>query len=186
MSASLQKASAAFDAFAGEVDAIRKTIAPLRSRLEEIARTPVALEDAISRLDAQIATWQRRGLEHISVAPLMTEQGGEIHLPDTVRSARLFCEFLLACAGDHLREALKGKLLSYYSANGPALSLEARQAERAKIESQLLDLELAEEALIRAAERVGIRIARREDADLRAIAADDDVLDHCRRAVCRR
>jgi hypothetical protein len=51
-----------------------------------------------------------------------------------------------------------------------------RQRQLAKIDKDLLDLELLEESIVRAGTRAGFKVRRRPDSDPRAVLAHDNDL----------
>lgn len=74
-----------------------------------------------------------------------------------------------------MRQALTMRLDNVYSKKS-GLTDEERAAAIGAADRNLFALEMAEEGLIREAERAGIDVLRRADADPRAVLAADEVL----------
>ncbi|TGQ94637.1 hypothetical protein EN851_03535 [Mesorhizobium sp. M8A.F.Ca.ET.208.01.1.1] len=105
-------------------------------------------------------------------ARVFTERDG-YRAPAVIESAAGF--FALAFAAPLMRERLAAEISAEYSA-GDGPTAEAHKQMLAKLDAELLELEMAEEALLRAAEAAGIEILRRIDADPRAVLAADSAL----------
>jgi hypothetical protein len=146
----------------GELDTIRNRIAELKVEAKAIEAAPLPLEEAVADLDAwmdhlaghrQMNVGMHLSPHGRSVWPKLDVEELFVTLRPTIRAVRL----------DAIQRELAGRL--------PGLPQEERAARLAEIDRQLLALEISEEAMIEEAEAAGIRIARRVDADPRAVLA---------------
>ena len=97
---------------------------------------------------------------------------GGVPTIDYVAATDALLGLLVATAMPILRQIVAGQLTDL--TEGREMMDGATRAKKlARNEAQLLDLELAEEAAIRAMEAAGIDVARRPDADPRALLAAD-------------
>ena len=158
-----------------DIDSVREQIVENRARREEIARLPVTKEAALARLEEWIGsllTNKRSGVDHLVAA--MTAPG-QRPAPDFLRNAAddiARIEWVLA---DRIRDLVGAALGNFYSERQGIDDAE-RERQLAKLDDDILDLELCEESIIRAAQEAGMKIPRRPDADPRAVLASDQDL----------
>ncbi|RAZ83299.1 hypothetical protein [Cereibacter johrii] len=178
-----EAAVGAFDA----LENMREQVAAAKAEIRRIEAAPQPLEDAMAAFD-RWADQQvvdaidglpsgrlldpleaRRGLTREAVrvdgmtiiAPEIDNVRGLLLASPTVRA-----EIRTVIEGQ-LRDRLQGK---------EAMSPDTRAKKLARAQADLLALELAEEAAIRAMERAGLPALRRLDADPRALLASDTSL----------
>lgn len=82
---------------------------------------------------------------------------------------------LIAQMASTMVEQMKAEIEAFY-ASATGVSDDERASKLRDIDRKILDAELAEESMIRAAETSGFPITRRRDADPRAVLAHDKVL----------
>ena len=173
-------AQAAADAtreFHEALSAIRDLNARLRDRRRRIERAPVPLEEAVAAVDRHLRhTAETCGADAL-LGDLMGGGGrGAARFPAIENKAMV--KLLTAAAADLVRDFLVRRLEAAYSAEGARpLAADERAKSVARLDADLLDAELAEERLIREAERAGLSVLRRADADPRALLAHDDELE---------
>lgn len=155
------------------VTSIRDQIRSLKGKRRKVASTVVSHDVALERME--------KWVDHVAqqakaVAPEPARFAGSedwsfpaIHYPETQAA------MLMAYLSPHLLDAAKDELAAFYEGK-PTLTERERHDQVAAIDRQLLDAELTEESLIRAAEAEGFPIARRQDADIFALLAHDEVL----------
>ena len=143
-----------------ELDTIRHRIVELKVEARAIEAAPLPLEEAIADLDACLDHMAGHRQLNVSMHtypsdrlawPKLDVEELFVTLRPTIRAVRL--------------EAIQREL----SSRLPGLPRDERAARLTEIDEQVLALEISEEAMIEAAEAAGIRIARRVDADPRAI-----------------
>lgn len=168
------------------IDALRESVAEAKARLARIEAAPVPPAEALAALSAWIdakATVgvDRLGLDHvlepgraaqgIRLPVMLTRtEGGAV--PDTSAAIDALFGLVLAVNRDAVLHLVKGQLADLAEGRDviPAAERHARiEAARADV----LSAELHEEAACRALERLGIEVARRGDADPRALLASD-------------
>lgn len=170
------KSRAVVTEFVNAVEDVRRQIGELNDRAADIRATPVPREEAIRRLDRNIgeSVADARGLFAGSLIDNDPRVGNR-DFGDMKVSEKSFRNFMLAISRKELRAFLVERIDASY-ASRPGMSDETRRQALAEIDADRLKLELAAEAAIRQAETVGIVIARRRDADPRAVLADESEL----------
>ncbi|RHZ95337.1 hypothetical protein D1122_14895 [Cereibacter sphaeroides] len=175
-----EAAVSAFDA----LENMREQVAAAKAEIRRIASAPQPLEDAMAAFDRWadrqvvdaidgLPTGRlldpieaRRGLTReavrvdgaILLAPEIDAVRGVLLASPTVRAE------IRAVVEGQLRDRLQGM---------EAMNLDTRAKKLIRAQADLLALELAEEAAIRAMERAGLPALRRPDADPRALLASD-------------
>ncbi|TIN84869.1 hypothetical protein [Mesorhizobium sp.] len=152
------------------LDQLRAQIADLKKRRSQLEMAPVPKEEALKRIDALMDHLTERA-DIFLRAEQFTERDRYV-MPALGQNA---ATILLGFAAPLLRQRLVEKLSETYAA-GDGPTADAHRQLLAKFDAELLDLELAEESLVRAAEAAGIEILRRGDADPRAVLAADSSL----------
>ncbi len=165
-----------------EIEQIRTTLAPMREEMKTTARAPVALAEALTRLEQYLD----EHAAHIDVQGFL----GHFLDPDpdaTERpwlppdASRLlygkdgrvtpYAVLCLLLQATPLRKQLVAALPAILEARGgPGLASADRVARRTALREQLFSAEVREEALILALERERIPCPRRPDADSIAVA----------------
>jgi hypothetical protein len=143
-----------------ELDTIRNRIAELKVEARAIADAPVPLEEAVADLDACLD--YMAGHRQFNV-------GMHTHPSDRIAWPKLDVEELFVTLRPLIREARLDAIQRELSTRLPGLPKNERAARLQEIDRQLLTLEMTEEAMIEEAEAAGITIARRVDADPRAV-----------------
>ncbi|QND58224.1 hypothetical protein [Mesorhizobium huakuii] len=153
------------------LDALRAEISDLKAKRNQVESTPVPKQEALKRLDAFLAQLGERA-ERFFYAQVFTQR--EDYRPPAILPSNMG-EVALGFAAPLLRERVAALISeSYGTGDGP--STEAHRQIVTKLDADIFELELAEEALVRNAEAAGIEILRRADADPRAVLASDDSL----------
>lgn len=163
-----------------DLDETRAKIKSLTDERAGLERVPVAKEEMIGRVDAwldkicgredgPIPSW----MPPIIPFFMRREVKNSVELP---YSDLAFRRFLLTVNRAQIRAYYVDKIERLYAID-PGIPAEERQAKLAKLDEELLELELAEEALIRGADRMGVTLLGRADADPRAVLASDETLE---------
>ena len=158
---------------------IREEIAAAQAEVERIQRLPRPREEA----EAEIRDLVEAGAQ--SFGPYLGDfarPGGAnlMGVMNTLNGSHGAIQrnqfgFMCAVAPAGVFEFLARGLDAAY-AEGPGLTAAERATRLAKADARLLELSLAEEAAVRALEAAGMAVARRPDADPRAVlAADSDL-----------
>lgn len=147
---------------------IRKRIVLKRYSITKIQQAPVSTDEALQRLNDWIETATAgSAVENLAarfVAPGYRQPASGVPM-----------EIIAAAIAGPLRDLIGGAISkSYGSAKGISAADRARELEKA--ERELLELECAEEAIIRHAEQCGIDVLRRIDADPRAVLCSGEFL----------
>lgn len=127
-------------------------------------------DEAIAALDAGLDSLADRAVEAVSISSLTRPARAPTFVPNVADGDLL--GLLIAANRANIRDIIVDRLDEFYAQHA-AMSAADKAAAIVKIDAELLDLELAEEGAIRAAEQAGLAIERREDADPRAVLAAD-------------
>jgi hypothetical protein len=140
---------------------IRKRIVLKRYSITKIQQAPVSSDEALQRLNDWIeAATAGSAVENPAArftAPGYRQPGSSVPT-----------EIVAAAISGALRDLIGGAISETYGSS-KSISATDRARELAKAERELLELECAEEAIIRHAEQCGIDVLRRIDADPRAV-----------------
>lgn len=163
------------------VERIRSEIAALADAAKEARRAPIPASEAKRLARLQIDELARAGIP--SVTQLLN-RGGKIGWPsDQVHGASVGANLtrgldglaLLAWIGkDKLVERVEAEIDAH--AGDGALSADEKKFALLRIQDDTLALQRAEESLIEQAESRGVEIARRRDADPRAVLGLGDAM----------
>lgn len=156
----------------GGIDALRAQISDLKGRREQLQSAPVPKAEALRRMDDYLAGLSARAEIFLNASAFM-ERGERYRAPALLSSniGEVAIGFLVPAIRDRLTVQIGEK---YASGDGPAA--ETHRQMLAKLDAEILELEFAEESLVRAAEAAGMEILRRHDADPRAVLAPDSAL----------
>lgn len=164
MKNSIAAAQTALDALHHELDGLRRSVATLKAERAAIDAKPATRADAGKAIKAQL-TALARDYTH-QRAHVVARVGVEpVHLPDLLADPNDLLGLLALAVPDQLADALTGLV------DEGGISTKARADRIAELDARLLEAETAEEALIASAERAGISILRRADADPAAVLA---------------
>jgi hypothetical protein len=169
------------------VEALREQLGQLRADLRDVQAAPVPSGTVKQRVRDQVTALAERGCPNVGHA---VEIGAAVAFPAPVVRADLFghaaAEGAPRLVGfaqaahvdpvalvawlfpDRLAERLEAEV-DALADDSAALTDEERAAREAELRAQLLELERAEEVLVELAERDGTQVARRPDADPRAV-----------------
>ena len=139
---------------------------------DELASRPVPKDEALAALDRDIDELVAIAKRETNVRSL-TRAGNPAW---TIPANGILIALLIGANRNAFRDQLAAMLEPTYSNDAKPISAEEREAALHRIDEDLLELELAEEAAIRSAEAVGLHVQRRADADPRAVLAGDDAL----------
>lgn len=180
--------SATADAFA-LIDELREEGAVIRADIERLQAAPQPVADALAAFDAWAQKVATEGVDAMRPGKLLDARVAPagLELPviptrigdhmafDYGATTRTLLGLLIATSMPALRKIVQGQLEDL-TLGKETLSPTARAKKLAAAEARLLEVELQEEAAIRALEAAGIAIERRADADPRALLANDDSL----------
>lgn len=155
------------------VEAMRADRLRLLDQRDEIEAMATPREEALAALDAGLDNLADKAVEALSIASLTRPARAPSFAP-SVPEGDLF-GLLIAANREAVREIIVDRLDEFYAQHA-AMSAADKAAAIVKIDAELLDLELAEEGAIRAAEAAGLAIERREDAAPAAVLAADTAL----------
>lgn len=181
----LQTAKQAQDQMRESIEAIRAHIGDLQSQRKRLLRLPVTEDVAAER----VRDWVRR-VTASSLVPGPSVSGAWLVSPPEIENftasggdkpwelpyagATLNVEALLLLAlQDQIIEGVLQRLSAVYSAGLDSISEAERAEQLDAIDQQILDLELAEESIIRAAFRNGVPIERRPNVSSAVLEASD-------------
>jgi hypothetical protein len=155
---------------ASKLKKAREQIAAAKEAKQALTQSLISRETAYARLDDWIAqTGAEDGERYIP-------SGGEFTAPHPgsvtlARGDRSIDSLLCWLLPDVLRAAMRKRIDAVYKLHGDGISSEDRRARDAELDAQLLQIEIAEERIILAAEADGIHLPRRGDANPAAILA---------------
>lgn len=156
------------DLFQG-IEALRIKISVAKEDRSAIERLPVAKVDAEARVDAWLETIIKadlmQDLARRFVQPIYRE-------PKAIDQASI----VVAVIHDRVRDAVMKAVTDTYSNGHSGISRQDRDRALAEADERMLQMELAEEAIIRAAEAAGLDVLRRADANPTAVLAATEVL----------
>ncbi len=148
---------------------LRADIAALTAKRTTLIDGPRPRAESRADIDAQCRAWQEAGRSLYGYPVAMAAHGLSIRDALNVRpkgdDVDLGPVLAFVLGADVLAAALTPSL-ERFDEGPPAAH---RAAKLAEIDRQMLELERAEEALIEASEAAGLPIARRGDADPRAV-----------------
>ena len=139
---------------------------------DELASRPVPKDEALAALDRDIDELIAIAMRETNVRSLTRAEAPSWTIPQN----GVLMGLLIGASRATFRDQLAAMLEPAYSNEAKPIPAEEREAALRRIDEDLLDLELAEEAAIRSAEAVGLHVQRRADADPRAVLASDDAL----------
>jgi hypothetical protein len=161
-----------------ELGAVREQIATAKRERAEVVSAPLPEAEALAKLDDELdrlagqaleATTGVRGLVRDQPArlALFSTDVGPATTPDALRTiARLLVFVGRAPLRAALAEAVRAEIAA---CGGPGLPAAQRTQQLAALDDQVLELELSEEQLVEQLEASGAGVARRPDADPRAV-----------------
>lgn len=166
------------------VEELRETIEGKRREIEAIEVAPQTMAEAMAAFDAWCDRAAQEAVDALPIRRLLDPVAARAGLtvqpiarsadatPDASPIAQAALGMVFLTCRDTLREVIEGQVADLLGGRD-AISADERAARTDRARAELLALELAEEAAIRAMEAAGITIARRGDADPRALLAAD-------------
>jgi hypothetical protein len=180
--ARVRQAAAAFksssEKLGRDIDGLRTEVVKLKAERVRIAALPITKQMAIERIEKLCATMRTNknaGIDRLADTMMAAKEGMWNGFLGGVIDAAYDRRVEWAVA-EIVRKGLLEIIESRYAAGVTGIDDAKRERELARIDGEILDCDLAEEAMIRAAAAVGITIARRPDADPRAVMARDQDL----------
>ncbi len=155
------------------VEKLRSDRLSLLDEREAIEGMATPRDEAIAALDAGLDSLADRAVEAVSISSLTRPARAPTFVPNVADGDLL--GLLIAANRDNIRDIIVDRLDEFYAQHA-AMSAADKAAAIAAIDAEIFQLELAEEAAVRAAESAGLAIERREDADPRAVLAADAAL----------
>lgn len=166
----LDQAKAAGTQIAQSVDALRVDIGRLKAERSQLLNSPVDKAVAYERVDRWVLAMRTRvGGPTVKAEAFTTSNPS--WAPPSIDFEAALSSFLAPIVGEVLRKELD----ALYEQIAP-LGEDDRRERLRHIERRLLDLEMAEESIIRSSEAGGFAILRRADADPTAVLAHDKAL----------
>ncbi|MDX3976566.1 hypothetical protein [Shinella sp.] len=147
---------------------VRDLVRELKRERNAINMLSVSKETAMARANSLVASVTEASKYH---CPKPSDFARPDYQHGNVSSSILISAFL----AEQLAAAMQADIDVFYG-NSLGVSDDERKQRIREVERRLLDAELAEESIIRSAEASGLPIARRRDADPRAVLAYDEVL----------
>lgn len=139
---------------------------------DETASRPVPLADALAALDRDIDELVAIAQRETNVRSLTRAENPSWAIPQN----GILLGLLIGASRAAFRDQLAAMLEPAYASGAKPIAADEREATLRRIDDDLLDLEIAEESAIRAAEAAGLSVLRRSDADPRAVLASDEEL----------
>ena len=164
-------ASAASRELTGGIDQLRNRRISLLDERDRIASLPQPKEVVLAALDRDLGDLCSAGIETLSLTSLMRSDQPEVRIPQNGT--------LIALLVGLNRDAFRSQIAKLIEAQYKGLDVpnaEDRASQLADLDAEIGDLERAEEGLIREAERVGLPVLRRDDADPDALLLADGEL----------
>ena len=156
------------------VDELRALRARLLDERDALINRPRPFDEAVDAAERAVAAEAQRALDSVHLPALMRPgdgRGPRLDLNDQQVAA-----LALAASRDGVVELIRARLEQAYADAPEPISAADKAAELERLDAQLLEVEMAEEASIRELERGGFEVMRREDADPRAtLAADSEM-----------
>lgn len=138
---------------------------------DEFTSRPVPQAEALAALDRDLDELVKIAKRETNVRSLTRADNPSWTIPQN----GILIGLLIGANREAFRAQLADMIAPAYADAKPIEAAE-REASLRRLDEELLDLELAEEAAIRSAEAVGLHVQRRADADPRAVLAGDDAL----------
>jgi hypothetical protein len=136
---------------------------------DEIAARPVPKAEAFAALDRDLDELVAIAMRETNVRSLTRAENPSWSIPPN----GVLLGLLIGANRATFRDQLAEMLAPAYSSGTKPISAEEREAALRRLDEDLLDLEVAEEAAIRSAEAAGLSVLRRADAHPRAVLASD-------------
>jgi len=159
------------------IRSLREEIASLKEDREHLALRPVAIEEANARADEFANHLKDEAGRNMRFSVADLAAGPKFFSKYKVKP-ELFSNLALMFVAPQIADFLKARVQEHYAsiASGAPITLEERQKAAARLDQRIMDAELAEESIIRVAERGGFPVLRRADANPAAILAADSEL----------
>lgn len=164
----------------GSIQALREEIGRLRQERSTLLALPVEAGVAEKRVAEWVedrVNWSGRMMGH---APASGNWNKPPTPEDFTKSPKEWhpkeSDLLITLAfylKNELTAAITKGVKELYTNSLKSISEEERTDRLAEIDRNILDAEMSEESIIRAAEKAGFKIVRRKDADPRAVLATD-------------
>lgn len=154
----------------------RARLADLKAERVTVEQAPRPLEEAAATIDAWIAARARR---RPAAGAMFASAGADVRamsvlsLPLSVYESTSIDSIFCWLLPEKVREVMLGDVQRHLEAHPPGLPEAERAAKIEALDAAIYEVELAEEALLRASERGGFALLPRGDADLRAVLAFD-------------
>lgn len=157
----LSKLAEALRGARADVDAFRDRRLVIIEKIETTRNAPVTENEIAERVDGLLDSAQDHARQWANFTGLSNPDGGSADIAAAVRHEPLGVLALFN------REAVRTRLIAEARAGitGKAIDRAVREAELAKLNRELEEVERAEELAIREAEEAGALIHRRPDAD---------------------
>lgn len=171
----------------GSIADIRQRIAVLQKQRADVLRAPVSQNVAEDRLSIWLDELVDGFVSTVRYSPNETHTSGPPPIRDFVRSPDIWklqapsrhvnmVALLATYLKNDVLSAMLAELSEQYRSGLNFIEEGERRDQLELIDQQILDAELAEEAIIRAAARNGIVIPRRKDASTAVLQASDEQL----------
>ena len=171
------------------VEELREQIVDLKADLDRLAAAPQPVADAMASFDAWAQRVATDAIDSMRVGKLLDAHSapegldlqvipvrvGDGMSRDYGAATRTLLGLVVATSMPALRKIVQGQLEDL-TLGKEVLTPSARAKKIAGTEARLLEVELLEEAAIRALEAAGVSVERRADADPRVVLAADESL----------
>ncbi|MFW6028051.1 MAG: hypothetical protein ACOC9Q_00810 [bacterium] len=172
----LSTTTQATDDLSGGLQQLRTRIGELQEQIAEVENHAVSKAEALKRLGRWARGAKARGIGEMSVNEFI-RPAGRARIPLTPQSPQPYVfDVLVSLLADGIHDRLAERIEAHYA--GCAGITDAEREKRIqKLEGELADLEVAEERLVRTAERAGLPVLRRADASPLIVLAPDSALE---------
>ena len=164
-------ASKAADDARRSVDELRALRVRLFDERDDVASRPRPLAEAQDAAAAAVLRAAEQALADVSLRGLM--RPGDNRGPRLDLTGEQAGALALAASVEGITELISARLSQAYEGQSEPMSATEQADELKRIDDEILAAELAEEGTIRALEGAGLEVARRSDADPRALLAHD-------------
>tara|TARA_R100001369_G_scaffold50430_1_gene77155 strand:+ start:683 stop:1228 length:546 start_codon:yes stop_codon:yes gene_type:complete len=156
------------------VDELRDLRLRLLGERDDILGRPLPLVEAQDAAAQAVQREADRALSDINMTPLRRPADGRT--PRLDLGERDVAALAFAANAEAISDLIRAQVADKYQGGPEPMAAPDRDAEIARLDKELLSVELAEEGVLRQLEGSGFAMARRVDADARALLAHDDEL----------
>lgn len=180
----LTKSRAATASLHDLLDQSRHAVSEAKARLTAIATAPQDMDAALANFDAWMDRAATDAVDRLGVGyaldpawrgpelPILNSRVGDAIARDASPAVEILLGLVALTGRDTLRAVVKGQLEDRLGGEA-GMTASTRAKKSAEATADILQAELSEELVVRTMEGAGLVVARRPDADPRALLADE-------------